>query len=155
MRGVKYFKKYELYMAKREGEEIDKVVIPECLRAHILATHHNSDIAGHQGERRTFLQIRLFFYWPGMRRDVLRWVKACLACRRRKTPRPMRQGITEAALSSYPNETVAMDIIGRFSTTDDGFEWVLTMIDTFTRWVVAVPLKDRSSNSVAETIYKY
>jgi transposase InsO family protein len=29
------------------------------------------------------------------------------------------------------------------------------MIDTFTRWPVAVPIKDRSSTSVANAIYKY
>ena len=144
-----------LVVAKRGSEEWGRVVVPESLRAHVIAMHHNADFAGHQGEKRTLLQIAGTFYWPGMGRDVAKWVKACLACRKRKTPRPMRSGITEAALATYPNETVAIDILGPFPRSERGNVVVLTMIDTFTRWPVAIPLKDKSSASIAEAIYKF
>ena len=90
-----------------------------------------------------------------MKGEILRWVKACLLCRKRKTPRPMRAGITETILSNYPNETIAIDILGPFPRSKSGNMWILTIIDTFTRWPVAIPIKDRSSASVAEAIYKY
>ncbi len=80
-----------LYIAKREGEEWGRVVVPECLRAHVLRTFHNSELASHPGEKRTFLQIRQVFFWPGMKNEISRWVKACLACRKRKTPRPFNR----------------------------------------------------------------
>ena len=83
-----YFIHEGLYMAKREGEEYGRVVVPECLRACVLQTFHNSELASHQGERRTFLQIREMFFWPGMKNEMTRKVKACLACRKRKTPAP-------------------------------------------------------------------
>ena len=84
-----------------------------------------------------------------------KWVKGCLACRKRKTPRPTRAGITEAALASYPNETVAIDIWGPLPRTEKGNCQVLTMIDTFTRWPVAIPVKDKSSATIAEAIFKH
>ena len=144
-----------LVVAKRAGEEWGKVVAPESIRAYILRNFHNSNLAGHQGERRTFAQIRQYFFWPGMKNQIFKWVKACAACRRRKTPRPMRAGITEAVLAAYPNETVAIDFLGPFPVSDHGHRFILTMIDVFTRWPVAVPLKDRSSASVANAIYKH
>jgi transposase InsO family protein len=58
-------------------------------------------------------------------------------------------------LAKYPNETVAIDILGPFPRSDNGNMWILTMIDTFTRWPVAVPMPDRTSASVAEAIYKH
>ena len=56
----------------------------------------SADLAGHQGERRSLGQMQMYFFWPGMKKQVFRWVKACLGCRKRKTPRPMRASITEA-----------------------------------------------------------
>ena len=120
-----------------------------------MKTFHNSALSGHQGEKRTFSQIRDSFFWPGMKKEILKWVKACLACRRRKTPRPMRAGLTEAVLAKFPNETVQIDFLGPYPITEGGYSWILTMIDMFTRWPVAVPLKDRSSASIAQAIYKY
>ena len=33
--------------------------------------------------------------------------------------------------------------------------YILTMIDTFTRWPVAIPIRDKSSLTIAEAIHKY
>jgi transposase InsO family protein len=66
----------------------------------------------------------------------------------------MRAGITEAALASFPNEVIAVDILGPFPKSEKGHCWILTMIDTFTRWPVAVPIKDRSSAFIAAAIHE-
>ena len=132
---VFYTEQNGFLVAKRPGEEWGKVVAPECLRDFILRAFHTSDLAGHQGERRTFSQIRQYFFWPSMKRQITRWVKACLGCRKRKTPRPMRAGITEAILSTFPNEIIAIDILGPFPWSRNGHRLILTII-TFTRWPV-------------------
>lgn len=131
-----YTKKEDLYVVIRDGETAARVIVPEKLRASVIRQYHNSQLACHQGKERTWLQISDTFFWPGMKNDVTRWVKSCLACRRRKTPRPIRAGITEAALATKPNETIAMDIWGPIFPSNKGNTYVLTMIDTFTRWPV-------------------
>ena len=133
----------------------EKIVVPECLRAYILRMHHNIQLAGHQGQKRVLEQIRDVFFWPGLKQDVIRWVRSCLACTRRKTPRPMRAGITEPVLASYPNQTLAMDIVGPMHCSLDGNMWILTMIDQFTRWPVAVPIPDRTSAAIAKAVFDH
>jgi exodeoxyribonuclease III len=144
-----------LIIMKHTPEETGKVVVPESLRAYVLKMYHNAQLAAHQGKNRTLKQITVSFYWPGMKADITRWVKACLACRRRKTPRPMRAGIRSYALSGYPNQTIAIDIVGPFLQSIQGNMWILTIIDHFTRWPVAVPIPDRTSATIANVIFKY
>ena len=91
--------------------------------------HHNLELAGHQGHKRMIEQIASNFYWPGMTRDAIRWVASCSACKKRKTPRPMRHGITEPMFATFPNQTVAIDIVGPLTETTAGNFWILTMID--------------------------
>ena len=49
---------------------------------------------------------------------------------------------------------VGMDLIGPFKPTTMGHQFVLTMTDYFSKYVEAVPLKDKSAVSVARGIYE-
>lgn len=49
---------------------------------------------------------------------------------------------------------VGVDLIGPFQSTPEGFRYVLTMTDYFSKYVEAIPIKDKSAQSVARGIYK-
>ena len=57
------------------------------LRKQILFEGHDSMSTGHPGYVRTLNAIRKSYFWPGMKRDVLRYVKECLSCQRIKAKR--------------------------------------------------------------------
>ena len=40
-----------LIVMKHKKEEVGKVVVPDSLRAYVLRTHHNVELAGHQGPK--------------------------------------------------------------------------------------------------------
>ena len=48
-----------------------------------------------------------------------------------------------------------MDILGPFLKSDGGNVWILTMIDHFTKWPVAIPISDPNSPIIANAIFKY
>ena len=52
-------------------------------REKILEQIH--DGLGHKGEWAVWEAIRIRFYWPGMRKDVARYVKSCHSCQLRST----------------------------------------------------------------------
>ncbi|GFT01112.1 transposon Ty3-I Gag-Pol polyprotein [Trichonephila clavipes] len=60
-------------------------VIPKHLRADILRHFHDAPTAGHLGFAKTYDSIRKRFYWPGMYRNVVRYVMHCRECQRRKS----------------------------------------------------------------------
>src|SRR5271170_3511038 len=67
----------------------------------------------------------------------------------------MRHGITEAVFATFPNQTIAIDIVGPLNETSAGNFWILTMIDVFTRWPVAIPIANRESKLIMQTIFDH
>lgn len=47
-----------------------------------------------------------------------------------------------------------MDLIGKLRTTTDGNQYICTMIDYFTKWSIAFPLKTKSASKVVQCIIK-
>ena len=48
---------------------------------------------------------------------------------------------------------VGMDLVGPLPETADGYKYVMTLMDYYTKWAEAVPLKDKTASSVAEALY--
>jgi hypothetical protein len=87
--------KIESEERRRPEGRREKVVVPESLKAFVLGQHHNLELHGHQGRRRTEIMIGARYYWPGMSKDIRRWILACSGCSKRKKARPMGAGLTE------------------------------------------------------------
>jgi hypothetical protein len=50
----------------------NRIVVPECLRAFVIGQHHNMELHGHQGRKRTTKMICSRYYWPNMCEDIAR-----------------------------------------------------------------------------------
>ena len=49
---------------------------------------------------------------------------------------------------------VGMDLIGPFKKTLNGYQYILTITDYFSKYVEALSIQDKSACSVAKGIYK-
>lgn len=56
------------------------VVFSDERKRDIFKMSHDSDIGGHQGQKRTILKIGSRFYWRGMTRDIHSWVSIFSLC---------------------------------------------------------------------------
>jgi hypothetical protein len=59
-----------------------RIMVPDDkgIRLQLLEHHHNSPIAGHQGQARTLELLSRRYYWPGMKIQVNRFVESCEVC---------------------------------------------------------------------------
>jgi transposase InsO family protein len=120
----------------------------------ILRQFHGTALA-HHGTAKLYDLIATRFQWPNMHRDVVDWVGACTYCQRRKKTRPTQAGLTEPITAGTPFEHVAIDVIGPFAT-ESGEKWrILTMVDAFSRWPIAVPIRGEDTTTVADAIYQH
>ena len=58
-----------------------RLCIPKCsMRENFLKEKHSGGLAGHFRNDKTYAQLSNFYYWPGMRADVQRFVEKCQIC---------------------------------------------------------------------------
>jgi transposase InsO family protein len=120
---------------------------------YVLREFHGSGLAGHSGKNKTLKMIGEFFYWKGMCRDVVAFINGCVMCRERKRPKPNRQGEVGQLIVGEVFHTLAMDIITQLPD-DNGHKHILSIIDVFTRYAWAIPLKTREATEVADALAK-
>jgi len=58
------------------------VLRDEKLRAEIIQLHHNMLAAGHRGQWKTVELVTRNYWWPGVTRDIGRYVEGCNLCQK-------------------------------------------------------------------------
>ena len=84
-----------------------------------------------------------------MQRDIRQWTRACHTCQRTKTGRH-----TAAPLGTFPLpdarfQHIHMDLVGPLPPSA-GFRYLLTCVDRFSRWPIAVPIADMQASTVVQ-----
>jgi len=66
---------------------------------------------------------------------------------------PPRQGSLQPIRTGEPHEIVGIDLTGPHPTSKNGYKYIMTMIDHFSKWVEVVPLRNKEAQTVAEAFY--
>ncbi|GFS97023.1 transposon Tf2-6 polyprotein [Trichonephila clavipes] len=112
-------------------------VIPKHLRADILRHFHDAPTAGHLGFAKTYDRIRKRFYWPGMYRNVVRYVMHCRECQRRKSvPQRPPGRLVPIPSAIAPFHRIGIDLLGRFPKSAHGNKWIIVCTDYSTRYEI-------------------
>ncbi|GFW06995.1 transposon Tf2-11 polyprotein [Trichonephila clavipes] len=116
-------------------------VIPKHLRADILRHFHDAPTAGHLGFAKTYDRIRKRFYWPGMYRNVVRYVMHCRECQRRKSvPQRPPGRLVPIPPAIAPFHRIGIDLLGRFPKSAHGNKWIIVCTDYSTRYAITKAL---------------
>ena len=124
---------------------------PLNYRDLLLLEYHNGKLAGHVGRERTTEMIERDFWWPGLREDVRRWCKRCQHCLGERGTTGV-SAWTRTELFSRPFRVIQYDTITCKARVDGGSNYVLTVIDCFSRWVWLIPIVERNAKTVAGSL---
>ena len=119
-----------------------RVVVPagEPLKRIILSLAHSAPMAGHGGVARTYHFISRHYWWPGMKRDVLQYVKECTSCQAVKSSRQKAQGLLMPL--PIPDQrwwTITMDFITDLPTSTLGHDSIYVFCDKLSKMIHLAP----------------
>ncbi|GFY23958.1 hypothetical protein TNCV_4896391 [Trichonephila clavipes] len=126
-------------------------VIPKHLRADILRHFLDAPTAGHLGFAKTYDRIRKRFYWPGMYRNVVRYVMHCRECQRRKSvPQRPPGRLVPIPPAIAPFHRIGIDLLGRFPKSAHGNKWIIVCTDYSTRYAITKALPTAEVDEIAK-----
>ena len=131
-------------------------IVPVSRRIPVMQHFHDHALGGHLGISRTLTKIKEYFWWPLLTTDVTNYILRCPVCRKSKiqrtVTRPLRMG---RDLPPIPGYAIALDLVSFQSIpSKDGYKYVLTIIDQFTRFLRFLPLKAKAPEGVAQVLLK-
>jgi len=113
---------------------------------------HRTLTGGHGRAQRTRAKIKLYFTWPGARKNVFNLVLQCKDCNlRRGLSGSDHVTITQIVRITLPFVVANADIIGPLDPPSSaGHKYCLTFVDACTRWCYCCLLRIVTSQAVCD-----
>ena len=128
------------------------LVIPDKYEPIIFNTYHDSLLAGHQGPYRTVMTIRQKFFIHNLMNKVKRYIKACHTCLKTKPKYMKNRPIYGRIPVDYtPMQDLLIDI-KMMPQAFGGYHLLLVITCDQTNFMIAVPLRDRTAQTIAEAL---
>lgn len=129
---------------------VQRPYIPKPLRFKIFHTLHS---LSHPGVKATRKLINRRYFWPKMNTDVGRWTKECISCQRTKVHRHTKSPVEQFPLPRKRFDHIHIDLVGPLPISNN-YTHVLTVVDRYTRWPEAYPLRNTTAQDIVRCLIK-
>jgi hypothetical protein len=118
----------------------DRICVPEIDNLHetILKEAHDSDYSIHPRSTKMYQDLKLKYWWYGLKRDVAAHVAMCDVCRRVKAEHQRPTGLLHPLkIPEWKWEEIGMDFITRLPRTSKGYDSIWVIVDRLTKWLIS------------------
>jgi transposase InsO family protein len=133
----------------------DRLYVPAELRPRLLRSFHSHVLNFHQGASAMYANMKRQFYWPKLKDNIRNFVAMCDICSVVKKGRHEATGIIQRYYATEPFQILHMDLVGELPCTVRGNKYVLTLMDRFSHFVIAVPIPDKTANTVMRALLNH
>ncbi|KAJ9539354.1 hypothetical protein OSB04_032087 [Centaurea solstitialis] len=125
-------------------------------RQTLLEEAHKSRFSIHPGATKMYRDLRVDYWWPGMKREVARYVESCLTCLRVKAEHQRPHGLMQPLeIPEWKWENITMDLITKLPKTPRKFDAIWVIVDRFTNGAHFLAIRESfTSEQLAELYVK-
>ena len=127
-------------------------VVPDSLKEEVMSLNHDLPLTGHMGIVKTVSRIRNSYIWYKMNEDIELFVRSCSVCNKNKGANVKPRASLGQYHAGSPLERVHIDILGPFTESNRGNQYVLMIVDQFTKWLECFPLPLQSAELTAKAV---
>ena len=131
--------------AQRAGRWLE--VPPPHQRMDIIHAQHGR--IGHLGRDRTYSLLTRYYHWPGMYKDVCAALKQCRVCDRARATFSVKHDRLKPMPIFGQFYRFSIDSAGPLRPTKQGYEYVVIIVEHFSKWIELVPVVALDAASTA------
>ena len=142
----------KLHLNKKSGilYRNQQIVLPQKFRKTVYRELHEE--MGHLGVERVLALARERFYWPHMRRDIENFIHHTCRCLKQRRPNlPTREPL-QPIVTTAPLQMLSIDFV-HLERSSGGYEYILVVVDHFTKYAQAYPTKNKTAVTAADKIF--
>jgi len=144
---------YRQHWDNSGNKDMWQILLPVRYRQEAMYSAHQSVSGGHMGVKKTQLKLTMKAYWVGWTVDVRDFCKMCDQCARYHrggVGGVKEQGELQPMCVGEPWERMAIDITGPHLVSSKGNKFIITIIDHFTKFAFAFPVRAHDATTVAK-----
>lgn len=131
------------------------IVEDKQIRQDLLRKFHCDELyGGHCGKKKLFAKLKDHYYWRKMSHDISNFVNDCHICKLSKPNRKTKEELELTDTPCKPFELVQIDTIGPMMKSHNGYQYAITIIDEMSKWLVIIPIINKSAKEVAKAIFE-
>jgi len=121
-------------------------------REELVKSLHAGWTGGHVGLRKTLDRVQQKAYWWGWKADVEKVIAKCENCAQYHRGTVKRQAPLQTPMVGDVMDRISIDITGPHPTSRNGFRFILTALNNFSKWAWAFPIRSHDAITVANQL---
>ena len=121
----------------------DRICVPDDvdLKRMILEESHRSNLSIHPGATKMYQDLKILFWWSGMKREVAQFVYACLTCQKSKVEHQKPAGLMQPLeIPEWKWDSISMDFVTGLPNTSRGCDAIWVIVDRLTKSAHFIPI---------------